>query len=171
MAVAPATTAPLTGWPNPGRNLARRVPPRPHRARFIPLHAPVPLLPRPRHCILPVSHWFRSPYHSAAARALDARQAEGAPLPPLLAAPFVIADNMETSVGVTSAGLSFLDEWEAGVDGPLVEAAQAAGGLLVGKAVLSELSFATTGVNPTFGTPRNVSRSHACLALPRELGL
>lgn len=94
---------------------------------------------------------------SAAARALDAKQADGSPLPPLLAAPFVIADNIETSVGVTSAGLSFLDEWEAGVDGPLVEAAQAAGGLLIGKAVLSELSFATTGVNPTFGTPRNVS--------------
>ncbi|KAA0150198.1 hypothetical protein FNF29_05438 [Cafeteria roenbergensis] len=91
----------------------------------------------------------------AAARALDAKQADGGALPPLLAAPFVIADNLETSVGVTSAGLSFLDEWEAGVDGPLVEAAQAAGGLLIGKAVLSELSFATTGVNPTFGTPRN----------------
>lgn len=58
---------------------------------------------------------------------------------------------------MTSAGLAFLDEWEAGVDAPIVAAAQAAGGLLAGKANLAELGFSATGANPAFGTARNVS--------------
>jgi len=99
---------------------------------------------------------FRRPPRRAAAKALDDAQAAGADLPPLLAAPFVVADHLETSTGVTSAGLGFLDEWEAGVDAPVVLAAQAAGGLLVGKANIAELGFAATGVNAVFGTARNV---------------
>jgi Asp-tRNA(Asn)/Glu-tRNA(Gln) amidotransferase A subunit family amidase len=46
----------------------------------------------------------------AAAEALDSLQAEGGTLPQLFCVPFVAADVFETSTGVTSAGLDFLDE-------------------------------------------------------------
>lgn len=90
----------------------------------------------------------------AAAEGLDAMKKAG-DFPQLFCLPFVVSDTIETESAITSAGLAFLDEWDAGVNAPVVSAALATGAQFVGKSSVSELGLGASGFNPSFGTARN----------------
>jgi Asp-tRNA(Asn)/Glu-tRNA(Gln) amidotransferase A subunit family amidase len=89
-----------------------------------------------------------------AAAASTQRYAEGRSLGPLDGIPVPVKDQLDVEGMATAAGTSFLKA-PADADAHVVANLRAAGALLVGKTVMHELGFGTSGINPHDGTPRN----------------
>jgi aspartyl-tRNA(Asn)/glutamyl-tRNA(Gln) amidotransferase subunit A len=92
----------------------------------------------------------------AAARAADARQAAGEPLPVLAGLPVSVKDLYDIAGRITLAG-SVLRKGApaAGHDAPAVARLRAAGAAVTGLTNMSEFAFSGVGINPHYGTPRN----------------
>ncbi|GAA4233852.1 indoleacetamide hydrolase [Actinomadura meridiana] len=79
----------------------------------------------------------------------------GAPSGPLYGLPFALKDIIDTADLPTTAATPALREWRPKRDAPIARALLDAGGTLMGKQALGELSFGMTANNPAFGTVRN----------------
>ncbi|HET7294230.1 MAG TPA: indoleacetamide hydrolase [Vicinamibacteria bacterium] len=90
-----------------------------------------------------------------AARAADRRRASGVPLPPLHGLPIPIKDSINTRDLPTTGGTKALRNFHPREDAPLVRRLADAGGILMGKTNLHELSFGWTSNNAAFGAVRN----------------
>jgi aspartyl-tRNA(Asn)/glutamyl-tRNA(Gln) amidotransferase subunit A len=92
----------------------------------------------------------------AAARAADARQAAGEPLPVLAGLPVSVKDLYDIAGRVTLAGSALRKGAPAaGHDAPAVARLRAAGAAVTGLTNMSEFAFSGVGINPHYGTPRN----------------
>jgi aspartyl-tRNA(Asn)/glutamyl-tRNA(Gln) amidotransferase subunit A len=92
----------------------------------------------------------------AAASAVDAQLAAGAPLPPLAGLAVSVKDLFDVQGQVTTAGSTVLaDRHAAACDAPAVSRLRAAGAALVGRTHMTEFAFSGVGINPHFGTPGN----------------
>jgi len=92
----------------------------------------------------------------AAAAAVDAQHAAGAPLPPLAGLSVSIKDLFDVQGQVTTAGSTVLAGRHAATcDAPAVARLRAAGAALVGHTNMSEFAFSGVGINPHHGTPAN----------------
>ena len=92
----------------------------------------------------------------AAAAAVDAQFAAGAPLPPLAGLAVSVKDLFDVAGQPTSAASAALhDAPPAAADAPAVARLRAAGAALVGHTNLSEFAFSGLGLNPHHGTPAN----------------
>ncbi|HPO21110.1 MAG TPA: amidase [Rubrivivax sp.] len=106
----------------------------------------------------------------AAAAAVDAARAAGAPLPPLAGLAvsvkdlFDVAGQPSTAASKTLAGAA-----PAPRDCPAVARLRAAGAALSGHTNMSEFAFSGVGINPHLGTPANAATA-ACDATPRVPG-
>jgi mandelamide amidase len=91
----------------------------------------------------------------AAARAADKRRASGATLGALHGLPIPVKDSVNTALYATSNGTAILRDFrpqsDAGVLRPLIDA----GGYVMGKTNLHELSSGWTSVNAAFGAVHN----------------
>ncbi|GAA4228333.1 indoleacetamide hydrolase [Actinomadura meridiana] len=74
---------------------------------------------------------------------------------PLHGLPFALKDIIDTADLPTTAATPALRHWRPGHDAPIARTLRDAGGTLMGKQALGELSFGMTGNNPAFGTVRN----------------
>ena len=102
----------------------------------------------------------------AAAAAIDAARAAGAPLPPLAGLAVSIKDLFDVAGQPTTAGSAAMaDASAATADCPAVARLRAAGAALLGHSNLSEFAFSGVGLNPHHGTPVNP----VTLALLKEL--
>jgi aspartyl-tRNA(Asn)/glutamyl-tRNA(Gln) amidotransferase subunit A len=92
----------------------------------------------------------------AAARAADARGAEGAAMPPLAGQAVSVKDLFDVQGEVTTAGSTVLaGNAPAAADCPAVARLRRAGAAFVGRTNMSEFAFSGVGINPHFGTPAN----------------
>lgn len=92
----------------------------------------------------------------AAARAADARLAQGLPLAPLAGLPVSVKSLFDVAGYVTLAGSTLRkDEPAATHDAPAVARLRAAGAALLGHSNMTEFAFSGVGINPHHGTPRN----------------
>jgi aspartyl-tRNA(Asn)/glutamyl-tRNA(Gln) amidotransferase subunit A len=104
------------------------------------------------------------------ARATDAMQAAGTPLPPLAGRAVSIKDLFDVRGEVTRAGSTVLaGNPPARADCPAVARLRAAGAALIGRTNMSEFAFSGVGINPHFGTPLNPATA-ALDAQPRVPG-
>lgn len=93
---------------------------------------------------------------SAAACAVDALYAAGAPLPPLAGLPVSVKDLFDVAGQRSTAGSTALADTEpAAADSPAVARLRAAGAAITGHTNLSEFAFSGVGINPHHGTPAN----------------
>jgi len=107
---------------------------------------------------------------AAAAAAVDAQRAAGAPLPPLAGLAVSVKDLFDVAGQPTTAGSAVLDDAApAAQDSPVVARLRAAGAALVGHSNLSEFAFSGVGINPHHGTPANAG-TLALDATPRIPG-
>jgi len=90
-----------------------------------------------------------------AARAADRTRASGAPLPPLHGLPIPIKDSVNTRELPTTGGTPALRNFHPSEDAPLVRKLVEAGGIVMGKTNLHELSFGWTSRNLAFGAVGN----------------
>src|SRR3989475_3285987 len=90
-----------------------------------------------------------------AARAADRRRAAGAFLGPLHGLPIPIKDSVNTRDYPTTSGTAALRSFRPKDDAPVVRALRDAGGIVLGKTNLHELSFGWTSTNLTFGAVKN----------------
>ncbi len=92
----------------------------------------------------------------AAAAAVDAVHAAGAPLPPLAGLAVSVKDLFDVTGQPTTAGSAAMaDAAPAAADSPVVARLRQAGAALVGHTNLSEFAFSGVGINPHHGTPAN----------------
>ncbi|WP_165964484.1 indoleacetamide hydrolase [Actinomadura sp. KC216] len=81
---------------------------------------------------------------------------------PLYGLPFALKDIIDTADLPTTASTPALRDSRPRRNAPIAQALLDAGGTLMGKQALGELSFGMTGNNPVFGTVRNPYRE-ACI--------
>ena len=94
----------------------------------------------------------------AAAAAVDAARAAGAPLPPLAGLAVSVKDLFDVAgQPSTAASKSMAGAAPAVADCPAVARLRAAGAALTGHTNLSEFAFSGVGINPHHGTPLNVA--------------
>jgi aspartyl-tRNA(Asn)/glutamyl-tRNA(Gln) amidotransferase subunit A len=93
----------------------------------------------------------------AAAAAVDAGLAAGAPLPLLGGLAVSLKDLFDVAGMPTTAGSAVLAQTPATSDAPVVARLRAAGAALVGHTNLSEFAFSGVGINPHHGTPANAA--------------
>ena len=94
----------------------------------------------------------------AAAAAVDAARAAGAPLPPLAGLAVSVKDLFDVAgQPSTAASKSMAGATSAVTDCPAVARLRAAGAALTGHTNLSEFAFSGVGINPHHGTPLNVA--------------
>jgi aspartyl-tRNA(Asn)/glutamyl-tRNA(Gln) amidotransferase subunit A len=109
----------------------------------------------------------------------DERLASGRSLGPLDGIPLALKDNLGLAGEVTTAGSLALagNPTETG-DAELVRRLRAAGAVILGRTVMTELAFTALGINPNQGTPVNTldklrvpggSSSGAAVAVARRL--
>jgi len=92
----------------------------------------------------------------ALAAFVDARLAEGVPLPPLAGLAVSVKDLFDVAGQRTTAGAIVLDDEPAARDDcPAVARLRAAGAALVGHTNMTEFAFSGVGINPHHGTPAN----------------
>ena len=92
----------------------------------------------------------------AAAAAVDAACAAGAPLPPLAGLAVSIKDLFDVAGQPTTAGSrAMADAPAAAADCPAVARLRGAGAALIGHSNLSEFAYSGVGINPHHGTPVN----------------
>ncbi|MBL1097670.1 amidase family protein [Streptomyces coffeae] len=77
------------------------------------------------------------------------------PSGPLFGLPFALKDAIDTADLPTTAATPALRNWRPGRNAPVAQRLLDAGGTLMGKQALGELSFGITGNNPAFGTVGN----------------
>ncbi len=93
---------------------------------------------------------------AAAAHAIEAQHAAGAPVPALAGLAVSIKDLFDVQGEVTAAGSTVLAESPAAsVDCPAVSRLRRAGAALFGRTNMSEFAFSGVGINPHHGTPSN----------------
>jgi len=90
-----------------------------------------------------------------AARAADRLRAAGSRRGPLHGLPIPIKDSVNTADHPTTSGTASLRGFRPRVDAPVVRALRAAGGLVMGKTNLQEMSLGYTCNNMAFGAVRN----------------
>lgn len=90
-----------------------------------------------------------------AAREADRLRASGAPLPPLHGLPIPIKDSVNTRDLPTTGGTPALRNFRPKEDAPLVQKLVEAGGIVMGKTNLHELSFGWSSNNLAFGAVKN----------------
>jgi len=90
-----------------------------------------------------------------AARAADRRRAAGGELGALHGLPIPIKDSVNTSDYPTTSGTAALRNFRPKEDAPLVRALREAGGIVLGKTNLQEMSLGYTCNNMAFGAVRN----------------
>jgi indoleacetamide hydrolase len=90
-----------------------------------------------------------------AARAADRLRAAGSRLGPLHGLPIPIKDSVNTADHRTTSGTASLRGFRPREDAPVVRALRAAGGLVMGKTNLQEMSLGYTCNNMAFGAVRN----------------
>src|SRR3990172_9719648 len=90
-----------------------------------------------------------------AARAADRLRASGAPLLPLHGLPIPIKDSVNTRDLPTTGGTPALRKFRPKEDAPLVRKLLDAGGIVMGKTNLHELSFGWSSNNLAFGAVKN----------------
>src|SRR2546428_4286396 len=90
-----------------------------------------------------------------AARAADRRRAAGAFLGPLHGLPIPIKDSVNTRDYPTTSGTAALRSFRPKDDAPVVRPLRDAGGIVLGKTNLHELSFGWTSTNLSFGAVKN----------------
>ena len=95
------------------------------------------------------------PRVEAAAREADRRRASGETLGPLHGLPIPIKDSVNTKELPTTAGTPGLRTFRPKEDAPVVRALLQAGGIVLGKTNLHELSLGWTSSNHAFGPVRN----------------
>jgi aspartyl-tRNA(Asn)/glutamyl-tRNA(Gln) amidotransferase subunit A len=94
----------------------------------------------------------------AAAHAVDAQHAAGAPLPPLAGLAVSIKDLFDVQGEVSAAGSIVLaGQPAATADCPAVARLRRAGAALFGRTNMSEFAFSGVGINPHHGTPANAA--------------
>ena len=91
----------------------------------------------------------------AAARASDARRANGKPLGRLDGVPLAIKDNIDVAGMPTSIGIGGLEAMPALRDAHVVDRLRGAGAVLLGKTNLDEAALGTIGRNASFGDVGN----------------
>ena len=92
----------------------------------------------------------------AAARAVDAMRARGAPLPPLAGVPYAVKNLFDVRGLATLAGSRInADRPPAAADATLVERLDAAGAVLVGALNMDEYAYGFTTENSHYGATRN----------------
>jgi Asp-tRNA(Asn)/Glu-tRNA(Gln) amidotransferase A subunit family amidase len=91
----------------------------------------------------------------AAAREADRRRASGETLGPLHGLPIPIKDSVNTKELPTTAGTPGFRTFRPKEDAPVVRALTQAGGIVLGKTNLHELSLGWTRPNQAFGPVRN----------------
>jgi amidase/aspartyl-tRNA(Asn)/glutamyl-tRNA(Gln) amidotransferase subunit A len=92
----------------------------------------------------------------AAAAAVDAQHAAGAPLPALAGLAVSVKALFDVQGQVTTAASTVLaDRHAATCDSPAVARLRAAGAALVGHTNMTEFAFSGVGINPHHGTPAN----------------
>ncbi|MFO1274399.1 MAG: amidase [Rubrivivax sp.] len=107
----------------------------------------------------------------AAAEAIDAQRAAGAPLPPLAGLAVSIKDLFDVAGQPTTGGSAAMaDAAPAAADSPAVARLRAAGAALVGHTNLSEFAFSGLGLNPHHGTPANPAAAVLDPTVPRVPG-
>jgi aspartyl-tRNA(Asn)/glutamyl-tRNA(Gln) amidotransferase subunit A len=93
----------------------------------------------------------------AAADRVDAHRRSGGKLPPLAGIPISIKDLFAEAGVVTLAGSKILVGAEpAKSDSTVVARLRKAGAVIVGRTNLTEFAYSGIGVNPHYGTPKNV---------------
>lgn len=90
-----------------------------------------------------------------AARAADRRRSAGGVLGPLHGLPIPVKDSVNTSDYPTTSGTAALRDFRPKEDAPLVRALRDAGGIVMGKTNLQEMSLGYTCNNMAFGAVRN----------------
>src|SRR5256712_6911873 len=90
-----------------------------------------------------------------AARAADRRRSAGGVLGPLHGLPIPIKDSVNTRDYPTTSGTAALRSFRPKDDAPVVRALRDAGGIVLGKTNLHELSFGWTSTNLSFGAVKN----------------
>ena len=106
----------------------------------------------------------------AAAAAVDAARAAGAPLPPLAGLAVSVKDLFDVAgQPSTAASRSLADAAPANADCTAVARLRGAGAALTGHTNLSEFAFSGVGINPHHGTPLNAATA-ALDAVPRIPG-
>ncbi|MBW8828652.1 MAG: amidase [Burkholderiales bacterium] len=92
----------------------------------------------------------------AAAAAVDAQHASGAPLPALAGLAISIKDLFDVQGHTTTAGSTILrDRHAAACDSAAVVRLRSAGAALIGHTNMTEFAFSGVGLNPHYGTPAN----------------
>jgi aspartyl-tRNA(Asn)/glutamyl-tRNA(Gln) amidotransferase subunit A len=93
----------------------------------------------------------------AAADRVDARRRDGEKLPVLAGIPISIKDNIdEAHVTTLAASTVLIDSPAAARDAGIVARLRNAGAILLGRTNMSEFAYSGLGINPHYGTPRNV---------------
>ena len=106
----------------------------------------------------------------AAAAAVDAQRAAGAPVPPLAGLAVSVKDLFDVAgMPSTAASKSMADAAPAATDSPAVARLRSAGAALIGHTNLTEFAFSGIGINPHHGTPTNAA-TLALDATPRIPG-
>jgi amidase/aspartyl-tRNA(Asn)/glutamyl-tRNA(Gln) amidotransferase subunit A len=94
----------------------------------------------------------------AAALAVDAQRAAGAPVPALAGLAVSVKDLFDVAgVPTTAASRSLADAAPAAADCPAVARLRAAGAALSGHTNMTEFAFSGIGINPLHGTPANAA--------------
>ena len=93
----------------------------------------------------------------AAAARIDYERRKGASLPVLAGIPISIKDNFDEAGIVTRAGSRVLATAPAATnDAAAVARLRAAGAVIIGRTNMTEFAYSGLGINPHYGTPRNV---------------
>jgi aspartyl-tRNA(Asn)/glutamyl-tRNA(Gln) amidotransferase subunit A len=93
----------------------------------------------------------------ATADRIDAERKRGAALPALAGVPISIKDNFDEAGHVTLAGSTVLANAPAATrDATAVARLRAAGAVIIGRTNMTEFAYSGLGINPHYGTPKNV---------------
>jgi aspartyl-tRNA(Asn)/glutamyl-tRNA(Gln) amidotransferase subunit A len=112
-----------------------------------------------------------APGARAAAAAVDAQRAAGAPLPPLAGLAISVKDLFDIAGQVTTAASRVLQgSTGASTDAPAVSRLRAAGAALIGRTHMTEFAFSGVGLNPHHATPVNLPMAAVDPAVPRIPG-